>query len=205
MIRRFLPAQIVPAKAGARVRTHWIYSHDGPTILPKYFCRNANLRQKYHGLVRKGLKGRNREAIPPRGKPDAAQPTRRRSATEHAFHSRGSATADGELTGKKIRRRRENRECIRKRSIGALRQRARLGQALAHRLPASLLGRASRFGAIGEAALRKTLRKRLATLFPIILGGSLCGCAPAQPGAPYSSAPRLPYAACGDMTTLRAN
>ena len=53
--------------------------------------------------------------------------------------------------------------------------------------------------------MRETFRKRLATLFPIILAGSLCGCAPAQPGAPYSLAPRLPYAACGDMAALRAN
>jgi hypothetical protein len=46
---------------------------------------------------------------------------------------------------------------------------------------------------------------RWAALYPIVLAGSLCGCAPAQPGAPYSLAPRLPYAACGDMATIRAN
>lgn len=46
---------------------------------------------------------------------------------------------------------------------------------------------------------------RWATLFPVILAASLCGCESSQPGAPYSLAPRLPYAACGDMTTLRAN
>ncbi len=53
--------------------------------------------------------------------------------------------------------------------------------------------------------MRKTFRGRLAALFPVALAGSLCGCAPAQPGAPYSLAPSLPYAACGDMATLRAN
>jgi hypothetical protein len=53
--------------------------------------------------------------------------------------------------------------------------------------------------------VRNTFRKRLATLFPIILASALCGCESSQPGAPYSLAPRLPYAACGDMTTLRAN
>ncbi len=53
--------------------------------------------------------------------------------------------------------------------------------------------------------MRENFRKKLATLFPVLLAGALCGCAPAQPGAPYSLAPRLPYAACGDMATLRAN
>ncbi len=48
-------------------------------------------------------------------------------------------------------------------------------------------------------------RNRLAALFPIVLAGSLCGCAPTGPGVPYSVAPTLPYAACGDMATLRAN
>jgi hypothetical protein len=57
---------------------------------------------------------------------------------------------------------------------------------------------------------------RRAALFPIVLAIGLSGCAPTQPPAPYSLvlgpppapyslAPRLPYAACGDMTTLRAN
>lgn len=40
---------------------------------------------------------------------------------------------------------------------------------------------------------------------PLLLAGSLCGCAPAKPGAPYSLSPRLPYAACGDMADLRSN
>lgn len=40
---------------------------------------------------------------------------------------------------------------------------------------------------------------------PVLLAVTLCGCQPSGPGAPYSLAPRLPYAACGDMTTLRAN
>jgi hypothetical protein len=46
---------------------------------------------------------------------------------------------------------------------------------------------------------------RLAALTLFLLAGSLCGCAPAEPGAPYSLSPRLPYAACGDMGDLRAN
>ncbi len=63
---------------------------------------------------------------------------------------------------------------------------------------------------------------RPATLLPAILAGLLSGCAPtlppqpygpaagppfapAAPVGPYSLAPTLPYAACGDMATLRAN
>ncbi len=46
---------------------------------------------------------------------------------------------------------------------------------------------------------------KLAALTLLILAGFLCGCSPAQPGAPYSLSPRLPYAACGDMATIRAN
>ena len=46
---------------------------------------------------------------------------------------------------------------------------------------------------------------RLAALVPAVLATSLCGCEPNPPGAPYSLSPRLPYAACGDMATLRAN
>jgi hypothetical protein len=56
-----------------------------------------------------------------------------------------------------------------------------------------------------ESRVRKTFPKRWATLFPVILAVSLCGCEANQPGAPYSLAPGLPYAACGDMTTIRAN
>ena len=44
-----------------------------------------------------------------------------------------------------------------------------------------------------------------AGVLPVLLAGSLCGCAPAEPGAPYSLSPRLPYAACGDMASLRSN
>jgi hypothetical protein len=52
----------------------------------------------------------------------------------------------------------------------------------------------------------ETLRvNRLAALAALVLSASLCGCAPNGPGAPYALAPRLPYAACGDMATLRAN
>jgi hypothetical protein len=48
-----------------------------------------------------------------------------------------------------------------------------------------------------------------------VLAAALCGCVPVYPPAPYggpvyppapySQAPGLPYAACGDMTSLRAN
>jgi len=48
-----------------------------------------------------------------------------------------------------------------------------------------------------------------------VLAAALCGCVsvyppapyggPVYPPAPYSQAPSLPYAACGDMTALRAN
>ena len=53
--------------------------------------------------------------------------------------------------------------------------------------------------------MREIFAMRLAMLFPTILASSLCGCQSSQLGAPYSLASRLPYAACGDMTTLRAN
>ena len=47
--------------------------------------------------------------------------------------------------------------------------------------------------------------KTLAMLLPLVFAIGLCSCAPVQPGAPYALAPSLPYAACGDMTVLRAN
>ncbi len=34
---------------------------------------------------------------------------------------------------------------------------------------------------------------------------TLSACAPVGPPMPYARQPSLPYAACGDMTTLRAN
>lgn len=63
---------------------------------------------------------------------------------------------------------------------------------------------------------------RQTTLLPAIMVGLLSGCAPTSPSQPYSLAaapafaptspaepyslaPTLPYAACGDMATLRAN
>ncbi len=46
---------------------------------------------------------------------------------------------------------------------------------------------------------------KLATVVAIVLAASLFGCGPVSPGAPYGLAPDLPYAACGDMTSLRAN
>ena len=66
-----------------------------------------------------------------------------------------------------------------------------------------------RFGGFWQATGGRRLREIFriagrAGVLPVLLAGSLCGCAPAEPGAPYSLSPRLPYAACGDMAGLRA-
>lgn len=44
---------------------------------------------------------------------------------------------------------------------------------------------------------------KLATVVAAVLAACLSGCGPVAPGAPYALAPELPYAACGDMTSLR--
>jgi len=38
-----------------------------------------------------------------------------------------------------------------------------------------------------------------------LLGLSLSACAPTEPPMPYAYQASLPYSACGDMATLRAN
>ena len=42
-------------------------------------------------------------------------------------------------------------------------------------------------------------------LIPFLLIPCLAACMPNPPPSPYSLAARLPYPACGDMATLRAN
>jgi hypothetical protein len=46
---------------------------------------------------------------------------------------------------------------------------------------------------------------KLATVVASVLAACLSGCGPVAPVAPYALAPELPYAACGDMTSFRAN
>jgi len=52
--------------------------------------------------------------------------------------------------------------------------------------------------------MRESFRMtKLATVVAVVLAAFLSGCGPVAPGAPYALAPELPYAACGDMASLR--